>query len=96
MCRDHADTLVCRNSGYHDLGLDYYRQAGSPLEPPMPLVRSLDRHAQHVRVVDGCRGGHLEAGFARQLGPDLAFLVDSEAAQAHRVAEVVVRVRRGG
>jgi len=37
------------------------------------LVRSLGRHAQHVRVVDGYHGGHLEAGFARQLGSDLAF-----------------------
>ena len=37
------------------------------------LVRSLARHARQVHVVDGYRGGHLEAGTARQLGPDLAF-----------------------
>ena len=37
------------------------------------LVRSLGRHAQQVRVVDSYRSGDLEAGSARQLGPDLAF-----------------------
>ena len=32
------------------------------------LVRSLARHAGQVQVADGYRGGHLEAGTARQLG----------------------------
>ena len=37
------------------------------------LIRSMSRYAKDVRVVDGYRSGHLEAGAARQLGPDLAF-----------------------
>lgn len=37
------------------------------------LVRSLGRHTQQVRVLDGYRRGNLEAGVVRQLGPDLAF-----------------------
>ena len=37
------------------------------------LLRSLSRYAKHVKLVDGYRRGHLEAGAARRLGPDLAF-----------------------
>ncbi len=37
------------------------------------LMRSLARYAQRERLVDGYRGGDLEAGAVRQLGPDLVF-----------------------
>lgn len=37
------------------------------------LVRSLGRHTQQVRVVDGYRRGNLEAGVVRGVGPDLTF-----------------------
>jgi hypothetical protein len=37
------------------------------------LMRSLGRYAQRERLVDGYRGGDLEAGAVRQLGPDLVF-----------------------
>jgi hypothetical protein len=37
------------------------------------LARSLARFTQQVRIVDGYRNGHLEAGAVRQLGPDLVF-----------------------
>jgi predicted deacetylase len=36
-------------------------------------MRSLARYAQRERLVDGYRGGDLEAGAVRQLGPDLVF-----------------------
>jgi hypothetical protein len=37
------------------------------------LLRSLGRFAKHVQVMEAHRHGHLEAGTARQLGPDLVF-----------------------
>jgi hypothetical protein len=37
------------------------------------LLRSLGRFAEPVRVIEAHRNGHLEAGTARQLGPDLVF-----------------------
>lgn len=37
------------------------------------LLRSLARYAQRERLVDGYRGGDLQAGAVRQLGPDLVF-----------------------
>ena len=37
------------------------------------LLRSLGRFAAHVRVIEAQRQGHLEAGTAHQLGPDLVF-----------------------
>lgn len=37
------------------------------------LMRSLARFSQKVKIIDGYRDGHLEAGNVRQLGPDLVF-----------------------
>ena len=37
------------------------------------LIRSLARFSQKVKIIDGYRDGHLEAGNVRQLGPDLVF-----------------------
>ncbi len=37
------------------------------------LLRSLSRFGRQVRLMDGYRGGHLEAGAMRKLGPDLVF-----------------------
>lgn len=58
------------------------------------LVRSLGRHAQQVRVVDGYRSGHLEAGYARQLGPDLAFSRLWEETGVEKVLTDLLRGRR--
>jgi transposase len=37
------------------------------------LMRSLSRFSKQVKIIDGYRDGHLEAGSVRQLGPDLVF-----------------------
>jgi hypothetical protein len=37
------------------------------------LMRSLSRFSQQVKIINGYRDGHLEAGKVRQLGPDLVF-----------------------
>ena len=37
------------------------------------LMRSLARFSQQVKIIDGYRDGHLEAGNVRKLGPDLVF-----------------------
>lgn len=37
------------------------------------LMRSLSRFSKQIKIMDGFRDGHLEAGNVRQLGPDLVF-----------------------
>ena len=58
------------------------------------LLRSLSRFGQQVRLVDGYRGGHLEAGAVRKLGPDLAFGRLWQELGIGRVLEALLHERR--
>ena len=58
------------------------------------LMRSLARYAQRECAVDGYRGGDLEAGAVRQLGPDLVFGRLWQGTGIQRVLSELLKERR--